>query len=220
LLQPPPSLDLVIVRDTSPPADGFLWIVRRHYRVVQPGGRTSPVFIYDVVDRRARDAVVIVAHCTVEGSRCVYLRTALRPPITLRVTGSSPVTEAHAGNLWELPAGLIEPAEALDLAGVRRAAARELREELGFDVTPDDLQELGPSVFPAPGMIAERQFFFAVEVDPSRRSEPELDGSVLEEAGSVAMVEIGAALRMCREGLLPDSKTELALRRFAEQWVK
>jgi ADP-ribose pyrophosphatase len=197
-----------------------LWIVRRQYRVVQPGGRTSPVFIYDAVDRRARDAVVIVAHCAVEGGRGVYLRSALRPPITLRVTGSSPMEETHGGNLWELPAGLIEPDEALDLDGVKRAAARELREELGFDVAPNDLTALGPSVFPAPGMVAERQFFFAVEVDASRRMEPELDGSVLEEAGSVALVEISAALSMCREGLLPDSKTELGLRRFAEQWAK
>jgi ADP-ribose pyrophosphatase len=178
------------------------------------------VFIYDAVDRRARDAVVIVAHCAIEGGRGVYLRTALRPPITLRVTGSSPVEETHAGSLWELPAGLIEPDEALDLAGVRRAAVRELREELGFQVDQDALQALGPSVFPAPGMIAERQFFFVVEVDANRRMEPELDGSVLEEAGSIALVEISAALKMCRDGLLPDSKTELGLRRFADQWAK
>jgi ADP-ribose pyrophosphatase len=220
LLKPPPNLRLQLVRDVSLPREGFLWIVRRHYRVLQADGHESAEFIYDTVDRRARDAVVLVAYTSVQGTCSVYLRTALRPPLALRDGTNSPVAESHGAGLWELPAGLIEPTEALDLAGVRRAAVRELQEELGFEVDASQLVELGSSVFPAPGMVAERQFFFFVEVDETARREPDLDGSVLEEGASIALVEIDAALQMCSDGLLPDAKTELGLRRFRDQCRK
>jgi ADP-ribose pyrophosphatase len=114
----------------------------------------------------------------------------------------------------------VEEAEAKDLAGVRRAAVRELAEELGFQAEPTELSELGPSVFPAPGVLAERQFFYCVEVDPKQRCAPTLDGSSLEEEASVVLIPVARALEMCRNGELPDSKSELGIRRFVELWVR
>ena len=72
------------------------------------------------------------------------------------------------------------------------------------------------SVFPAPGMVAERHFFFRVQVDPSEREKPTLDGSPLERAGVVAALPVDEALELCRRGEIQDSKTELALRRLEE----
>jgi hypothetical protein len=66
-------------------------------------------------------------------------------------------------------------------------------------------------------MIAERLYFFEVDVDPERRSEPSLDGSALERFGAVVAVPVGELLERCRSGDLMDCKTELAVRRLIER---
>ena len=201
----PPDIRLEPIEDLSPPdPGGFLRLVRRRYRAHYPDGSVSEPFVYDEVDRAAIDAVVIAAHFSDGGERHVWLRSAVRPPIVMR--------EPENRALWELPAGLIEPGEA-PLA----AAARELHEELGFEVPEERLEALGPSTFPAPGIVAERHHYFQVRVDPAARREPPNDGSPLEHLGKVVSVPIDDALAMCRRGEIEDAKTELALRRLMEE---
>jgi ADP-ribose pyrophosphatase len=215
-----PKLSLELVEDLSPPGTGFLRLIRRKYRACYPDGSQSAPFAYDAVDRAAIDAVVIAAHFVDgAGARRVFLRSAMRPPLTMRDRAHSPLPdEACDGALWELPAGLVEPAEASP-EGVGHAAQRELHEELGFQVPLASLHALGPSTFPAPGFVAERHFFFEVAVDPSTRGEPLLDGSALERFGVVVDVGLELALAMCRSGTIEDSKTELTLRRLAERFA-
>jgi ADP-ribose pyrophosphatase len=212
-----PKLTLELQEDLSPHDTGFLRLIRRRYRVTYPDGSQSAPFLYDAIDRAAIDAVVIAAHFSDDrGVRRVFLRSAMRPPLTLRDPAHSPLlNEACNGALWELPAGLVEPEERSPV-GVVHAARRELREELGFAVPLESLHALGPSTFPAPGFVAERHFFFQVAVDANTRGEPELDGSALERFGVVVDVSLPDALAMCRSGAIEDSKTELALRRLAE----
>jgi ADP-ribose pyrophosphatase len=212
-----PKLTLELQEDLSPHDAGFLRLIRRRYRVIYPDGSRSAPFLYDAIDRDAIDAVVIAAHFSDDqGVRRVFLRSAMRPPLTFRDPAHSPLpAEACDGALWELPAGLVEPKERSPV-GVVHAARRELLEELGFAVPLESLRALGPSAFPAPGFVAERHFFFQVAVDPSTRGEPELDGSALERFGVVVDVSLPDALAMCRSGAIEDSKTELALRRLAE----
>jgi ADP-ribose pyrophosphatase len=211
-----PFIRLELLDDLSPeqPA-GYLSLVRRRYRAHYPDGVTSHPFVYDAVERRALDAVVIAAHFRQSGVRCVYLRSAVRPPLLLR--NAHPVADPPAAVLWELPAGLVDAGERDTLAGVRQAARRELGEELGFFVSPERLEPLGPSSFPAPGIVAERHFFFTVEVDPAERVEPTLDGSPLERGGVIVALPLAEALELCRRGEIQDSKTELALGRLREQ---
>jgi ADP-ribose pyrophosphatase len=214
-----PKIELELVEDLSPEAaKGFLRLVRRRYRAVYPDGTRSAPFVYDAVLRAALDAVVIVAHfAAADGSRRVYLRSAVRPPIGMREAARSPLlNDACATGLWEVPAGLVEVSEQ-SATGVLRSAQRELAEELGFSVPLEAMKELGPSAFPCPGVIGERHFFFEVSVDPSTRSEPGLDGSALEVFGSVVDVSLDEALDLCRRGRIEDSKTELALRRLVEK---
>lgn len=200
LLPELPKVALDVVADRSDEREGFLTLQR--YELALGGGRS---FRYDIVTRRALDAAVMAAHhLDASGAPCVYLRSAVRPPVVLRDAPS-------AGALWELPAGLIEPGEAPDAA-----AARELEEELGFVVRADAMQPLGPSAFPAPAFIAERHHFFHVRVDPGTRREPGGDGSPLEEGAHVVSVPLERALAACRAGEVADAKTELALRRLAE----
>lgn len=206
-----------MLADSSPrEADGFLGLRRRSMRVRYASGSVSEPFVYDEISRSALDAVVISAHFEKGGEPWVYLRSALRPPLALRDPATSAVPEDGGGGLWELPAGLVEPGEQ-SAAGVLRAGARELAEELGFEASPQALELLGPSALPCPGIIAERQHFVAVRVDPAARQEPGLDGSALEFEGRVLPVALTTALEWAREGSLPDAKTELGLRRLAER---
>ena len=215
-----PSIRLEVIEDLSPSSPpGFLRLVRRRLRAHYPDGTVSAPFIYDEVDRRSMDAVVIAAHYSGSGGeRRVFLRSALRPPIYFRGAskGIVPVRDTHGG-LWELPAGLIDASEH-GVEDPAAAAARELHEEVGFDVGPGSMKILGPSMYPAPGVVAERHFYFEAVVDPSVRREPALDGSALEKDGRVLDVALADALAMCGRGDIEDGKTELALRRLAERY--
>jgi ADP-ribose pyrophosphatase len=212
-----PRVTLELVEDLSPCGQtGFLRLVRRKLTAIDQYGSASHPFVYDEVDRESLDAVVIAAHYVASGVRFVYLRSAARPPVLLRAAMRNVYAHhARPGGLWELPAGLVEPEESSP-EGIIRCARRELLEELGFDVATHQLMPLGPSTFPCPGVIAERHYFFHVEVAPERRQDPTLDGSAIELLGAVAAVPLDHALKLCRAGQLEDAKTELGLRRLAE----
>ncbi len=213
---PKHALALVEERPTLDPP-GFLRLQRTILRVAFADGTTSEPFEYDAIDRTRLDAVVIAAHYRgADGRRRVFLRSCLRPPVAMRSRARSPIVERDTlGALWELPAGLVE-ADEQSPEGLRRCAARELLEEVGVTVSPAALRELGPSGFPAPGVIAERHFFFHVEIDPAQVRVPTEDGSPLERDARVVAVDLEHALGLTRTGALEDEKTELALRRLAE----
>jgi ADP-ribose pyrophosphatase len=204
-----PKVELEVVADHSNEREGFL-TVRRFDLVLlnKESGTRSKSFRYDVVERRALDASIMAAHHVrgSDGVRCVYLRSAIRPPAGLRKDGPS----GGSGVLWELPAGLIEPGESPNVG-----AARELEEELGFSCSAESMIPLGDWMLPAPGFIAEVHYFFHVEVDPNTRKEPGGDGSPLEDAARIVSVPIAEALAACNDGTIRDSKTELALYRLA-----
>jgi ADP-ribose pyrophosphatase len=199
----------VVAHDRSADAralGGFLDVRRLELVARYPDGTESAPFPYDIADRAALDAVIIAA-CYVEaGVRHVFLRSAVRPPCGLR-----PLPPHHDGSLWELPAGLVEQGEA-----PAEAATRELGEELGFDAPASRLRPLGEWTFPAPGMIGERHLYFVVDVDPATRSVPTEDGSALERGAAIVAVPVADALEHCRQGVIRDAKTELALRRLLE----
>ncbi len=192
---------LVLGELSQPQEKPFLRVERLCLRL----GVSTP-FSYDVVTRAALDAVVIAAHFRVAGERHVFLRSAVRPPLWWRNRGD--------GALWEMPAGLVEPGESF-----RDAAARELFEEVGARVTPSALLELGPPMLPAPGMIAEVQAYFHVEVDPAALAPPPGDSSALEGASVVAPISVREALALCASGVIRDAKTELVLRRLATRFA-
>lgn len=217
-LPPLPRLALRLVEGLpSKDEPGFLNLQRRVLRVEYEDGSLSEPFVYDGVLRERLDAVVVAPHFRdAAGVRHVYLRSALRPPVEARPIDARPVPERPTlGCLWELPAGLVEVDERSP-EGLLRCAARELHEEVGFEVDPGALQELGPSSFPAPGMIGERHFFFHVEVDPARQGTPPEDGSPLERSAAIVAIPLDEALALVRRGDIEDEKTELGLRRLAE----
>lgn len=216
-----PAIVLELVEDLTPRAEsGFLRLLRRRYRAHYPDGSASEPFVYDSIDRRCLDAVVIAAHYVdASGVRHVYLRSALRPPLLDRgpARSATPEEDPKDAGIWELPAGLVEEAEQSP-EGLRRTCARELAEELGFEVPPERCLKLGPGTFPVAGLFAERHYYYEVTVEPSTRGEPSLDGSALEKCGEVLAIPLARALELCRAGALLDSKSEVALRRLAERY--
>jgi ADP-ribose pyrophosphatase len=215
-----PPIWLELIEDVSPDTGpGYLRLVRRLVRAHYPDGTSSAPFKYDEVDRAQLDAAVIAAH-HVDGAgvRHVFLRSSIRPPVFFRDPARAPIpVPDRKGALWELPAGLVEKDEQ-NPEGLFRGAARELSEEAGLAVDPSRLKMLGPSTFPCAGVVAERHFYFEVEVDPSTRTEPSLDGSALEHGGVVIDIALDEAIDMCRRGELEDAKSEIALRRLKERY--
>jgi len=214
-----PNITLSIDKDRSEHVarNAYLTIRRLELRARFPDGVVSEPFFYDIVQRKALDAVVIVPHFRAEsGARKVLFRSALRPPVAFRAREASPIAERETlGGLWEFPAGLVEADERSE-EGLRRCAARELYEETGAEVKPEAMVTLGPSTFPCPGVIGERHFFFHVEIDPTALVPPVEDGSVLERQAALVTVTVEDALALVRAGEIEDAKTEIALRRLAE----
>lgn len=165
---------------------------------------------YDVVERTRSDAAVVCAYFREDGSVRVALRTVLRPPLVLG-RGETAGDTVLCVPLWEVAAGLMDENET-----PAEAAARELAEELGFSVNAASLLPLGPPVFGAAGILAERLFFFAADVTGLPRSAPEGDGGPLEDFGDFANISLTDALEGCANGTLQDLKTELLLRRLDE----
>ncbi len=206
----PPRIAIDVARDrtsSSRASGGFVNVRRLDLVARYPDGSKSEAFAYDVVVRDAIDAVVLLAYERVAGDCEIYVRSAVRAPLILREGFG-----VDDGNLWELPAGIIDPHET-----PRDAAARELHEELGFEVATSSLVDLGPWVWVAPGFIAERQHFFCIDVTDVKRGVPTEDGSALERGAAIVKRPLAQLLARCRAGDLRDGKTELALRRFAEQ---
>lgn len=216
-LPPFPGVTLAEVEDLTPAATGgFLTLRRRRLRAEYPDGSVSEPFVYDTIDRRALDAVVVVAHYQRAETRMVFLRSAVRPPLVMRAPEQRPIAERETlGHLWEVVAGLVEPDECSP-EGLVRCARRELEEELGFAAPLEAIVPLGPSTFPCPGVIGERHHFFHVEVRPESRQTPSEDGSVLERGAAIVAIPIAEALTLVRDGHIEDAKTELVLRRLGE----
>jgi ADP-ribose pyrophosphatase len=203
-----PKVELETVREMRHGDGGFL-VLRRTELVALAAGTRSPSFAYDVVDRASLDASVMAVHHVADRRVWVWLRSSLRPPLALR---DQPGAAALSPVLWELPAGLVDDGES-----PRAAAAREIAEELGFDVAERAVLDLGPPSHPAPAFIGELHYFFHVEVDPKTRTEPAGDGSAVEAGAVVIAIPLAEALDACRRGDIRDEKTELALRRLADE---
>jgi len=208
----PPRIEVLREEDLSPEhAPGFLRLRRWRLRNRYADGRTSEAYLYDMVERRATDAVVLALH---DGGGRVCLRSSLRPPVTFRTELPVPVDAEVSPVMWELPAGLVEPDERGE-AGLRACAARETLEETGFRIAADAFVPLGAPVFLSPGVIAERLYYFAAEVDPAERGTPTEDGTPVEEGAAVRFVSLEEAIAAADAGHVGDAKSELGLRRLA-----
>jgi ADP-ribose pyrophosphatase len=216
-----PSRDLVdieIIGDRTAdlgPDEGFLRLQRLTLQNRYADGSTSAAYPCDVVSRERMDAVTIVLYeITPERRVRVALRTGVRPPVYFRKHKRpvQPDAKEHL-LLAELVAGLLEP-EDTGPGGVERRAVLECMEEAGYRVRPEDIERLGEPLFAGPGTTDENVHYRAARVVLDERGAPQGDGSIMEEAGEVLVLDLVEALARCRDGRNPDSKTEIGLLRL------
>jgi len=214
-----PHIHIDVVDDRSASArcdQGFLKLRRLHLRNRYPDGTQSEPYPYDIVDRAALDAVVMVLHRSGPSGPEVCIRSSLRPPLGVRSGDEGD----YVSVLWEVPAGLIEPEEAAGvsvdgvLPGVRSCAARETLEETGYVVPEERFAPLGRMTYLSPGVLAERLHYVSASLDGCTVGAPTLDGSPVEEGSALLFVSLAEAIAAIDRGDIQDAKTEVALRRF------
>jgi len=103
---------------------------------------------------------------------------------------------AAGGDLWEIPAGVLDHPGEDPVA----CARRELAEEVGL--TANEVSLLG-KILPTPGYSTEAIWLFLA----SRLAEGEVARGVYEEISEVRRVPMDEALRMVDAGEIVDAKT-------------
>jgi 8-oxo-dGTP pyrophosphatase MutT (NUDIX family) len=181
-------------------------------------GTISPEYYYDAVVRKWIDAVVLVLTAEIDGVLSVCLRSCIRPPLVLRQELMLPVDDDRpSSTLWEVPAGLIEENDT-GIEGILSRAVTEAREETGYTISRDDFSLMPGAPFLSPGVLPERIYFARAGIaDIDARSKPTGDGSPVEDGGVIWWVSVENGLTLCEQGVIADTKTELALRRLAAQ---
>ncbi|MEO7113472.1 MAG: NUDIX hydrolase [Polyangiaceae bacterium] len=202
-----PRITIAVHGDVSLPGGGkYLRLRHAEMTLAYPNGSSSAPFVYDMIQREALDAAVVIAHYRDQNRTMIYLRSCVRPPVGMRT-----IEPAYDASMWEVVAGLVEIGE-----DPREAAVRELEEEIGAKIATKEMHDLGHATFPAPGVIGERHVYFHCEVDPKSLRTPGEDGSALEREAKIVAVSITDALAWVKSGDIVDAKTETALRRLQE----
>jgi ADP-ribose pyrophosphatase len=216
--QQPEITAIEVIEDFTPRAkcdEGFLHVRRMRCRNRRSDGSASAEYRVDVMDRPRLDAVAVLVHRRGEGGeREVLTRKNLRPAAWFRKDKSPAIPDGRELLfIDEIVAGLLEPEDKGEV-GLRARAAAEVREEAGFTVSPERIELLGAGFFVVPGILSERIYPAAVDVTGLDQQPPSGDGSPLEEGGWTRWWRAGALLDACREGAVPDAKTELLLCRL------
>ena len=199
--------------------EGYLRIERLTVRNLYADGSHSEPYPCDVLRRPGSDAVAAVLfERTTDGTIRVLLRESIRVPIYLRRTRDlvHPDPQEFDGVI-ELVAGMVEASDPPGQAGLALRAQAETLEEAGLDAPLHAFCELGAGSFASPGAGDEKVLFQAGEVvlDQADAAAATGDGSIMEEWSRILFMELGEAIRACREGQIPDLKTEVGLLRLA-----
>jgi 8-oxo-dGTP pyrophosphatase MutT (NUDIX family) len=202
-MKKPPQIKLTFIHDAQN-AKPFIKSVRNKYRLDYPDGSSSEM-ILDTVVRTCPDAVVIIPiSLSSHNNDMVWLRSSIRPAAAIRAITDKAFE--YSGNLWELPAGIIDPGES-----AKEAAKRECFEEVGFNAPLDSFKHIH-TVLTMPALLAEKLHFFIVDVGHLKQTEPSLDGSPLEKGGELVCLTLSELEHELNIGNIPDIKTNLGLR--------
>ncbi len=148
-----------------------------------------------------------IDHCTLPDGRELELEVVHHPggAVIVAVNNGGDVCllrqyrHAGGGEIWELPAGCIDPDDSSPI----ETARRELQEEAG--ITAQDWTPLG-SVLTSPGFCDERLYLFLARDLAPAQSAPQSDEFI-----TVHWLPMDDALRMALSGEIVDAKTVVAL---------
>lgn len=216
--------DVELVEDrteTSTCRGGFLKLRRLLLRNVYADGTRSAPYACDVMSRSQVDAVAVVlfeADRGADGRRRVrvLLKEGLRPAVYLRKEKAIEHREERAVlKVLEIAAGMLEARDS-GPGGIERRAAAEAHEECGVEVDPAAVLPLGGPLFASPGVTDERVHFRAVAVRVEEAGHAHGDGSPMEQGTRAVVLGLDEAIARCRDGSIPDMKTEVALLRLCD----
>lgn len=212
------TIELVEDRTAESRCDrGFLTLRRLVLRNRYDDGSASDPYPCDVLERPGSDAVVAVLYEFRDGRARVLLRESPRPPIHLR--RHKRFVHPDPGvylTILEVVAGMVEASDPPGPAGLARRAVAEAHEEAGLELGAEAFAPLGGETFASPGTTDEKLYFCVAPAPLEERGAAAGDGSTMEEWSRVHLFELGEALAMCRDGRIPDMKTEVALGRLCE----
>ena len=219
-MNPADLQDIEIVEDRTAASacqTGFLRLRRLVLRNRYRDGSASRPYPCDIVSRPHTDAVAVCLYQMLDRKVRVLLKESPRAPIYLRKLKAPVIADARPYlSIIELVAGLIETGDER-IGGVAGRAAREAAEEAGVEVPAHSIQPLGGESFPSPGVADEKVFFTAAELTTLSGGVPPGDGGAMEEATRPVILDLTEAIRMCRDGRIPDMKTEIGLLRLCDR---
>ncbi len=197
---------------------GFLQVRRLSVRNRHADGTAGEPYACDVMSRTNVDAVAVILYEPGADRRIqVVLKEGMRPAIWLRREKDLVLPDEQSWLYFpEMCAGVLEAEDASSDAVSRRAAA-EAHEECGTRVAPDAVSRLGRPSFPSPGVTDEKVYFAAAAVRIADASAVEGDGSGMEAGTRRLVLDLREALARCRDGRIPDMKTEIALLRLCDR---
>jgi len=163
------------------------WTLLKEKSYLDTGGREGR---WTYIERRERrKAAVIVA--TTEKSGSLILIEQFRIPFEAEI--------------FEFPAGLIDPGETPE-----QAARRELAEETGFK---GDVLSVGPGVCSTAGLSTEIVHMVYMRVGEAPASKPQLEGSERIRVLTIRPEEFGSFLTECeRDRRILDAKLYIYLK--------
>lgn len=209
-LPKPPQIGIEVLEETTHGGEGFLFVKRNKVNFHFPSKKTKS-YTVDVAERKRLHAVAVVPYRHIDDQTLIYLRSAIRPAIAIQEDTIETGAISYDGNLWEIPAGLIESNEDAHIT-----AQRELMEEMGFDLPNHRISRLGYASHSAVGICGETISFFAANVANIGQTIPSLDGSPMEEGAAIYAITADDAMNAILSGEITDMKTELGIRRFLE----
>ncbi len=216
-MQPNLVKDLEVVEDftsTGKCDEGFLHVRRLRVRNLRTDGSHSAVYRVDVVDRPRLDAVAVLIWRKGAQGLEFLTRQNLRPAAYFRRDKVPNVPDGRTHLFCEeIVAGLLEEGDQ-GIPGLKYRAAQEAFEEAGLRVKPESVELMGHPFFVAPGILSEKIFLACVDATGLEQTNPEGDGSLLEEGGSTQWRSQASMVAAMREGTIQDAKTELAVFRF------
>lgn len=183
----------------------FVSVVEARLRYRRADGRMSDEITRLAV--RHSDAVGVLAYDP--RADVVLLVRQFRYPVYDRLAqeaGGRP--DAREAWLLEIVAGLLDSGQSAE-----ETARREVREEIGYEVT-GALEQVA-TVYSSPGALTERIIIFMADVDTSARRGQ--GGGLAEEGEDTELVRLPAdeALAMLAHGDVRDAKTVIALQHLA-----
>lgn len=176
----------------------------------------------DIINRKGRDAVIIVPYSYIENQLNVLMITNFRPVVYYRekvMTNKKPEDiDENIINFLEFPAGMLEEDEMNakdEQLGIKKCAQRELEEETGYSVPLKNINVLGHNYYSSSGIITERINIATCDItgiEPKKK--PKTDGSVMEENIEHFFVQFNEAMKWCKEGIIKNAGTEIGLNRL------